>query len=269
MKANDKKLFHDIQEWLTNDDGSDESVLKGARIVLQLNRNKMMYSAATRKPSAMASKIRYEMQKHLKYYTDGLTLKQVVKMDRQLTEEVGTAIEQQKKVVETEEPESMANEIERRRGKRADHETLHESIRRLWDINAERWKRIEELFFTCKSITEPCDRYEYLSQLKEIWYKYKADMRTYDEATPGSIYKTEESESMSIVSARSYISRYLSVIEEEITDGTDTKRREEVKENIQKRVEFILSSGEGIKKNTVERLIKAGIEIHGQGTQGK
>lgn len=87
-------------------------------------------------------------------------------------------------------------------------------MRNIWAENKERWLKIKKLYNTLLTFEQPCDRYEYLKQLKDLWYTYKSELGRYDgyvapsddaqaegeEPTPADIAKN-------IANAHSYITK--------------------------------------------------------------
>lgn len=261
MKNQDKVFAERINAWLQSTDRSDEAVLEGARLVLQLNRNKNMYMATCRKPSMMATKIERELRKHLAYYNDGLTLAEVETMTQEVVTDIKPAIVAEQEVMAHEEPETLAVALDARRGKREDHSSLDPSVQKLWAVNGERWKKIKELYNTCLQLSEPCDRYEYLKQLKELWYAYRKDMNAYDEASPATVIEEKQKTSGDVKSARPYISKNLPALEQLTADKSNEAKRTELLEKIQKRVDILLAEGEVIKEDTLQRLVAVGCHV--------
>lgn len=261
MKKNDIAMLNSIRRWLDSDSRTDDAIIEGARLVLQLNRNKNMYMATMRKPSAMAAKIEHELKKHLRYYADGLTLVEVERMSQQVMAEVAPVIADEQHVIATEEPETLAVQMDKRRGKRDDHAALDVSVSALWEKNGERWKKIKALYNTCLQLKEPCERYEYLKQLKEVWYAYKKDMARYDDAKPGTTIASaaERTVGTDAKSAHPYISKNLPVLEQLTADGTDEQRRQRLQENVRQRLDILIAAGETVKDETLARLAAVGV----------
>ncbi len=162
--------------WLSQEQHTEaEDIMKGAEMMLKLNHNRSLYNTISRRPERYVAKIRYELNKFLKMRLDGLTTADVKKMDGEIITVVKAAIDTEEKQAQDGKPVVM--------GKRSDHDQLPENVQAIWGENAERWKKIKQLFETLKTIEMPCDRYEYLVQLKELWYKYKEEMERYDSYT--------------------------------------------------------------------------------------
>ncbi|MCR4959174.1 MAG: hypothetical protein K6B13_11330, partial [Prevotella sp.] len=141
----------------------------------------------------------------------------------------------------------------------------------------ERWKKIKEAFETCKQLTEPCDRYEYLKVLKETWYKYKEDMACYDDyrltddtatvpdapATGDALTPEQEKE---LKNADSYISKNLPQLQqlvaaakEEEFNEEQKKALESLRQRIQQRVDVLLKCGRTLTDERREQLLSCDV----------
>lgn len=265
----DNKLTQEMAEWLRLEHPTAEQVERGALLLLKLNRNRILYQNILRRPGKYEAKLRYELRKFLRIRQDGLTMDGVRRMQREVTAPVEERMKQEEK-----EPSI---------GKRQDHELLPERVRALWDRNAERWKRIKELYNQVLELREPCDRYEHLVAMKDAWYKYKADMAAYDaydgeeERKDTDSGKSPTDIAKAVISARSYISKTLPKIK--------AMRQDEVNENyapalakLTQRVEFLLLHGQEIGQELRVELAGVGVDIaaceklaeeHGQGDAGQ
>ena len=138
-----------------------------------------MYNTIITRPERFEDKIRYELNKFLPMRLDKMTMQAVKELDRELVPEVAVAIEQEPQVVEGEQANDE-NEQATALGQRPDHNELPEAVRNIWDDNRKRWLHIKRLYNTLLTIEQPCDRYEYLKQLGELWYDYKSALEQYD-----------------------------------------------------------------------------------------
>lgn len=210
-----------MQAWLNAEKHDRESVARGAEMVLKLTRNMAMYQTIMRRPERFESKVRYELQKFLPMRLENMTTQDVKLLDAELTPQIAAAIEEQAKF-EAEHKAEEDNDTEvpeggylpAASGIRPDHDTLPEDVRNIWAENKERWLKIKKLYNTLLTFEQPCDRYEYLKQLKDLWYTYKSELGRYDgyvapsddaqaegkEPTPADIAKN-------IANARSYITK--------------------------------------------------------------
>ena len=166
-----------------------------------------------------------------------------------------------------------------RKGIRPAHDQLPDNIKAIWPANAERWKKIKEAFETCKSLTEPCDRYEYLKVLKDTWYKYKQEMARYDDyrmtddnatvpdGSPSGSTLTPEQEK-ELGNADSYISKNMpqmqqlvAAAKEEDFNEEQKKQLESLRKRIQQRVDVLLKYGRTLTDERREQLLLCDIKV--------
>ena len=254
-------------------------------LLLQLNNDRSMYQRIIRRPQRELSFLEYKLRRFLQVRQDGHTIKDVVKIDRDITTEIEpllsaevTSSDADMLPVPQPPEKDGGNDMYIRKGIRPDHDRLPDNIKALWAKNAERWKKIKEAFETCKGLTEPCDRYEYLKVLKETWYKYKEDMARYDEfrltadkgangdgdtdQTPALTPEQEKE----LKNADSYISKNLPQLqqlvaaakEEEFNDE-QKKALENLRQRIQQRVDVLLKCGRTLTDERREQLISCDI----------
>lgn len=250
-------------------------------LLLQLNNDRAMYQRITRRPQRELSFLEYKLRRFLQLRQDGHTIKDVVKIDRDITTQIEPLVKAERFASDAgmlpvpQMPEKDGgNDMYVRKGIRPDHDRLPDNIKVLWPKNAERWKKIKEAFETCKGLTEPCDRYEYLKVLKEAWYKYKEDMARYDEyrltadskadgAAAPSLTPEQEKE---LANADSYISKNLPQLqqlvaaakEEEFNDE-QKKALENLRLRIQQRVDVLLKYGRTFTDERREQLASCDI----------
>ncbi|MBQ2674124.1 MAG: hypothetical protein IJG07_05520 [Prevotella sp.] len=258
----DPKFTQELVDWLNSDHSSDEKIREGADLLLRINRNRLLYQQIMRTPQRLLKKLEYELKKHLVIRNDGLTLDDVQTMTVKLMPKIDAASkaipEGAADVLPVVTPPAAGDneqELIVAKGKRPDHDALPVDIQNIWPKNAERWKKIKELFELCKQLEQPCDRYEHLKVMKEAWYKYKDDMARYDDfkatddTTEGENKKPEltEQEKESVNYAQSYISRYLPQLlelkqqaQEPDFSEEDQAKLEELREKLQNRVNTLL-----------------------------
>lgn len=258
----DNKLTTQIQQWMETEPKTDEVIVQGADLLLRINRNRMLHQTIVRKPQRGLSKLTYELQKHLRYRLDGLTLQQVRKMEAEVLPEVQQTLDAGEPV--TTDAESIADTeaaiaAAPKLGRRADHDTLPSEIQALWTDNAERYKKMKEAFATCQELTMACDRYEYVKMLSETYQRYRADMLRYDSyTTETSATKADDAAANASVkvataikadqvansasqvsSARAYISKNRPVYDSLAASG-DTAALSDLQAKIQQRVDILL-----------------------------
>lgn len=281
----DPKFTEKIARWLQGDHKSDAKIQEGAMLLLQLNRDRSMYQRIVRRPQRELTFLEYKLRRFLQLRQDGQTIKDVVKMDREITDQIAAAagtidtggtLPMEAPTVGSG-PDSLPSYV--RKGIRPDHDRLPASIQALWPKNAERWKKIKEAFETCKGLTEPCDRYEYLKVLKETWYKYKEDMARYDEyrltadtatvpnASPSVPALTPEQEK-ELKNADSYISKNMPQMQQLVAAAKEgdfneeqQKALERLRQRIQQRVDVLLKYGRTLSDERREQLTACDIKL--------
>ena len=171
----DDKFTQAIQQWL-NTKQEIRSLTEGAELLLRLNRNKWMYQQILRTQGF--SKLEYELKKHLQIRLDGLTLQEVAEMERRVLPEAKQNIEDNAPVISTD----AENPTPQFAGKRADHDTLPDDIKELYERNGEIYFKLKQIFETLKQMqdAQPCDRYEYLKLLSELDKQYRDNWSKYD-----------------------------------------------------------------------------------------
>ena len=198
MNGIDKLFRAKVEEWLSKEKHTEAELADGAMMVLQCNRNRAMYNTMMRKPSHYEEKMVYELKKHLAYLQNDMNLDDVKNLEKQILPVIGKAIADTEETTDkaaaalgeipedsflpapalsSEEPYEQTDAIVAR-GKRTDHDTLPETIRAIWDKNAERYKKIKQAHETCKTLTAACDRYEFTSAIAELWEAYKTQVAT-------------------------------------------------------------------------------------------
>ena len=285
----DPKFVKELSDWMNNDHSSDEKIREGANLLLRINRNTNLYQQILRTPQRMLKKLEYEIGKHLRIRMDGLTTDDVVKMNNEIMPEVDSAIKAvpvgaqdimpgaQDIMPVVMVPEDGDGENVVVKGIRPDHDKLPEEIKLLWVKNAERWKKIKELFELIKSLNEPCDRYEHLKILKELWYSYKNDMSRYDDfhltGDEGSSegeggHELSDIDKNFIDNAHSYISRNLPVLmelkkEAQEPDFSEEKitQLENLRMRVQSRVDTLIRFKVEMSQERIADLLSVDIRV--------
>ena len=175
------------------------------------------------------------------------------------------------------------------RGKRTDHDTLPETIRAIWDKNAERYKKIKQAHETCKTLTAACDRYEYTKAIAELWEAYKKDFDTYDhyvlvpvndeagtQTSTGEEVQLSAEDMKEINNARSYISKYLpkllALVAAAKQEGFTEKQAKELegwREKIQQRVNVLIRTKQVITDELRQQLTEADIKLEISDSDGQ
>lgn len=260
----DDNFTAQIQTWLAKPEHSKDDLVQGATYVLKLTRNQALFNTIMRRPERYEDKIIYELKKRLPMRLDHMTRSDVKALEAEILPAITPLIDTTENQNEGEETQD-ASAV----GKRADHEQLPVEIQQLWDANAERWKKIKELYNTCKELEKPCDRYEYLKLLKETWYAYKKDFAVYDsykigenpEPTGVSVDSSaSEITVKDVTNARAYISKNLEKLETMTDKGSEEYIK--LKEKVAQRINVILNAGESFSDDMITRLAPVFAEIN-------
>lgn len=281
----DPKFTEKIARWLNSEHTTTEQIEDGAQLLLSLNRDGAMYQRIMRRPQRELKFLEYKLQRFLRLRQDGQTIRDVIKLNDEImpvlktvTDKEPLPVEGQAVLLPVEEPVGSDQYV--RKGIRPDHDKLPASIQAIWPANAERWKKIKEAYETCKQLTEPCDRYEYLKVLKDTWYKYKQEMTRYDDyqltADGGSEGEgaadqtptlTPEQEK-ELKNADSYISKNLpqmqqlaAAAKEEDFNDEQKKALESLRQRIQQRVDVLLKCGRTLTDERREQLLQCDIKV--------
>lgn len=275
----DPKITEALKNWLLNDHDSDEMIAKGAEILLRVNRNVGLYKRILRNPKRGLSKLEYEIGKHVKIREQGFSVDDIVKMEDEIMPEISAAAFVQLPDDGNSLPLAGDNVGQSSiiKGKRPDHDKLPADIQAIWPENAERWKKIKATFEMCKSLEQPCDRFEHVKMLKEAWYKYKERMAQYDDfvLNTGEDGEKEEGEKSvsdedkaAISTAQSYISRNLPVLQElvdkkfndELSEEEDQKLLD-LRSKVLERVNVLKTHEVQITDQRKADLLKVGIAL--------
>lgn len=277
----DKTLTDKIVAWLNAPAHTEDAdIMEGALMLLQLNRNRMLYMTISTNPKRFLKTVEYELKKFLPLRMKGKTCQDVRReADEFLSElrENGIDKEQsegQDETSGTDETDDTVAPV--RNGKREDHDQLPQNIRDIWEANAERWKRIKEMYNTCLSIENPCDLEENLKVLKETYYAYKADYARYDSFTFKNEGDKSEEDGASddlktlkdINNARSYISKnvdkLLALKKEALRDGASdeqTNAYQSLLSSMTQRVQTLVDNGQVMGEDLMNKLQATGINL--------
>ena len=285
----DQKFTEKIARWLDSEHNTVAQIEEGAQLLLSLNRDGAMYQRIMRRPHREIKFLEYKLQRFLRLRQDGQTIRDVIKLNDEIMPELETVTNKEPQPIENQptllpvlqpDDQPAGNEQFVRKGIRPDHDQLPAEIQAIWPANAERWKKIKEAYETCKQLTEPCDRYEYLKVLKETWYKYKQEMARYDdyrltadggsegegaaEQTPALTPEQEKE----LKNADSYISKNMpqlqmlvSFAKEEEFNEEQIKNLENLRQRIQQRVDVLLKYGRTLTEERSEQLKQCDIKL--------
>lgn len=281
----DPKFTEEIARWLDSEHTSKKQIEAGAMLLLKLNRDQGMFQRIMRRPDREVKFLEYKLRRFLRLRQDGQTIRDVISLDKEITPEIAAAVMSNSEESDVDKLPVVDPAIHDgdtgcvvHKGMRPDHDKLPENIKAIWPANAERWKKIKEAFEACKSLTEPCDRYEYLKVLKETWYKYKQEMARYDDYRltddKGSDGTTEQTPTLTpeqekeLGNADSYISKNLpqmqqlvAAAKEEDFNEAQKKQLESLRGRIQQRVDVLLKYGRTLTDERREQLLQCDIRV--------
>lgn len=287
---NDPKFTEKLKKWF-DCEHTDANIREGALLLLQMNNNRHLYQLINFDPQGKLELLKYELQKHLNYRIEGMTIDDVRNYDKAVTPVLQTAVDKTSEadkiakqlaphlpVVESENLDSIMPSAIVAKGKRTDHDQLPENIQAIWDNNCALWKKIKEHFEACKAYDMSCDRYEglhaadedfkrMLLTLKEEYYAYKQAMDVYDHAKPGDAEKQPAEEqpeaaitSKQIGNARSYITKNLDQLIG-LMEAGNTDKAAALRAKVNERVQLLITAKAEITADTIAKLQQAGITM--------
>lgn len=240
----------------------------GALLLLQINKNRILYNNVIRRPEKFADRVANELKKHLIYRMEGITRQQVTELSEKLMPAIPKLLEEMPVISTDEElPEGKIA-----KGKRADHDQLPEDIQALWTESAELWFRIKNQYETVKAMADKpaCERYEALHILDMLDQKYRKNMEIYDHATISGKVKTESDGSeqdagaalKTLSSARSYLTTNKAKLTELMAaEQPDQVEIDKIKTKMQERIDTIYSLGADLSEANIAELTELGLTI--------
>ena len=238
----DPILTSQISDWL-NASPKQRSLEDGALLLLRLNANRIMYQQILR--NRLTEKLEYELQKHLNIRLHGLTRAEVAKVEKQVMPRL---------------KKELANG-EEYRGRRADHDSLPDKVKALYERNGTRWRQMHRIFETLKTMrdAQPCDRHELVHQLVQLDDAYRADWEKYDHWTPEDEEPEAEPEPTEagvreIIAAR----KAISYGRKKLASETDEAKRAALLIPVKNAVSVLRSANQTFRPDTVEALKELG-----------
>ena len=264
-----------MQAWLAESAHDRSSLMRGAEMVLKLTRNMSMYQTIIRRPEKFESKIRYELQKFLPMRLEQMTTQDVKALSAELIPEVKKAVDDETAFSESEKGGDNNAYLPAASGIRPDHESLPEDVQSVWSDNKERWLKIKQLYNTLLAIEQPCDRFEYLKQLKELWYTYKRELERYDNYVAPEAGETADDAAPSpvdiakdIANARAYITKNVDKLielrNESLSSDDATKALDDYNKllaKMQQRVDTLNNNNAPIGDDLKAKLNEAGLSL--------
>lgn len=259
MPKLDPKITAEIADWL-NTPADKRDVAAGAKLLLSLNRNRALYNAITRRPAQLASKLEYELRKFLKIRLHNTSVSDMRSVESKVMPRVAATLGDTPAI-------SSDNELPQgtvATGKRADHDSLPDSVRALWDDNVIRYRKILLLFNELKAMSDmqPCDRLEKLIILDETESAYRDAMAAYDAYSPDADSANGESSAQTdpeaaAIAARKNISKYRKAL---ASLTPESEKYADLVDRLRKAAAVVRASGQDFNAATAADLKKYGID---------
>ena len=259
-----------IGQFLENSNPDDAEIREAAKLLLQVYPAKYrpLYNTiiAHCDVSKFVSKLKYELGKHYVYLKEEKTREQVVAEESHVISDIETLIESVESGDSNDSNESEESDdtnLAPARGKRADHESLPDDIKAIWEENAARYKAIKKLFNTLKAMenAEPCDRYETVKQLKDGYDLYRKRMAEYDEYSVTAEANDAATETANVAdmtklvsNARAYISKNKDKVIALMNDESKREEFEKRRDALKKRVDILVENNVDFDKSILNIL---------------
>ena len=266
----DKQFTEQLRSWLEKPN-EERDVMAGATMLLQLNRNKILFQNIIRRPDKFAEKLEYELRKHLRIRDQGHTLQDVVAMEERLMPAVKQMIEDDApQVVEAEEGDSVDVV---HKGRSPHHHLFPDRIKAIYDRGGVLYEQMRKLYNMLLGMMEaaPCDRHELLVQLdsadKEYragWAKYDAFAEQFDPENPEASEAPQAEDAPTTIDPKA-----VSAARKFISDGRKSIAKLEVGSEahtqqlaaMQERVDIVIASGGDFKPDFRQSLIDLGLNL--------
>lgn len=263
------ELKEKVDAWLASEDSDIES---GAKLLVSLNRNRILYQNITRQGEKARKKLVYELGKQSIIL--GARANEVE--FRSLTEQQVQVFEEK---IEKLNEDVLPKVLNKTIGKREDHSQLPAEAIAAFDKNEDLYPKLRSTHERLKLMNNDsnCDRYPFLKQLTEIADEIQENWDIYDNAVIAPTnpapevepVKTEETPEKNKVQAltaqdvskhRSFISRNRAKLMELKTTG-NIPGYENLKANMQQRYDIMVTAGESFDPETNKSLEELGLII--------
>lgn len=243
---------------------NERDVASGALLLLQINKNRILYNNVIRRPDKFAERVANDLRKHLNYRLEGITQQQVTALSEKLMSAVPTLLKEMPVISSEDElPEGKIA-----KGKRADHDQLPPQVQALWTESADLWFRIKQQYETVKAMEDmpACERYEALHILDMLDQKYRKNMDVYDHATISGETNSESDDAgtalKTLSSARSYLTTNKTKLAELMAaEQPDQDEIDKVRAKMQERIDTIYSLGSDLSDANMAELSDLGLTI--------
>ena len=270
----DKKFTESLKRWLDTP-REERDVREGAELLLRINGNRHIYNLAMNRPEAAHDHVEYDLKKFLQIRLDGHTVESIREMERELLPKVRSLIpppeeETESKLSEDDTVEETPTAPNVHRGRRSDHDELPEHIRTIYDRGGELYEKIRRTFSELQDLEKapPCDRYEKIKILEELYEEYIAGWDEYDaygtadEGEDTTEPADQGNEAKRVAAARKFISTHVAKLEQLLqTEVPAPDEIEEERRQITERINLIVETGGSFKPDFAQRLRDIGVEM--------
>lgn len=255
----DNILTNKIGVFLQKEKPTDQEIKDAATMLLQLEpqRARAIYNTAQVRPQAMLPWIRTDLKKHYAIRKRGLTKQQVKPFNQAVVKKVDEQLAVRPETVKVEKASAVVVEKGVRK-RRDDHDLLPEPIKKLWEQNADRWKKMRQLRQQLAIMIErpdyqPCDGNELCNVLREAEDDLVKAYEKYDSYLIGDKVDSKAywDNAKAVTNARSAITRNLKA------DPMTDKHRQK----LQDAVNTLVALKQEMLPATIEKLKAAGVTI--------
>ena len=193
----DEKFTQQMQAWLDTPK-EKRDLAAGAMMVLQCDRNKILYNNVMRRPEKYADIIEYHIKKWYNFRLQHTTHEQVEEMAR----EAAAIVQKHNLVTVTNEKEETSGSKEPNQvGKRADHDQLPLEIQALYAENLNNLHKMREVHLRLRQMGEKykdgqicpdSDRFPFLQELITLDKTYHSNWEKYDSYVVGQEKQKEK-----------------------------------------------------------------------------
>lgn len=248
----------------------ERDIRAGADMMLRLNRNRALYNSIVRRPDSLHDKLEYELRKYLRIRLDNHTVAQVAEIEKRVMPSASDIVDNPP-VLSTDDELPVGTHAT---GRRADHDSLPDEIKALFDENFEVYKTVKHLFEECKAMNnlKPCDRYDTVQRLAAADERYRRNFARYDAYVPGSDDSPEsapsdEDELQSLLrsrrigASRKTLSKYKKIAQ----SASDAARRAEAVAKMQEAVDVLIDCNAAFTEEYRAELSSIGIDFSKSG----
>lgn len=243
-------------------DASSRDLEEGALLLLQMNRNRILYDNIVRRN--MSDKLEYELRKMLDFRLVklGLSLDDVLSLDQVDPNDVKDEFP-----ALLSEAELIGDSLSERfhLGQRSDHESLPASVQCLYDENITLYKRIKQAHENLRALAaaKDCDRLPFVREIIRVSERLEKGWQAYDEFDPvlDVLPGNNVDLASTISTGRSFISRRKSALKKALSADSSEEKLLVLRNEIAKRVQELRELGAEFSEENLSSLVELGVAI--------